>query len=83
MFSLADYFVQLLDLEGVVSPENCRLVKYDEFHDNIEESIQEETGKTMRDYLGGVKSSYKFDLLMEIQRPNQKFQVYESGGKVQ
>ncbi|XP_014675692.1 PREDICTED: ubiquitin carboxyl-terminal hydrolase 47-like [Priapulus caudatus] len=83
-----DRAYKLLDLEGVVTRDQCRLLKYDEYHDNIEESFQQKEGateqeeeeRTMSDYLGGVKSSYKFDLMMEIRRPDQKFQVYEPGG---
>ncbi|XP_069079700.1 ubiquitin carboxyl-terminal hydrolase 47 isoform X1 [Pleurodeles waltl] len=70
---------KIMDLEGVVALDCCRLVKYDEFHDYLERSYEEEEDSPMGLLLGAVKSSYMFDLLLEIRRPDQVFQSYKSG----
>ncbi|XP_053304835.1 ubiquitin carboxyl-terminal hydrolase 47 isoform X2 [Spea bombifrons] len=70
---------KLMDLEGVVPLDCCRLVKYDEFHDYLERSYEDEEDKPMGFLLGGVKSSYMFDLLLETKRPDQVFQSYKPG----
>ncbi|XP_018115793.1 ubiquitin carboxyl-terminal hydrolase 47-like isoform X2 [Xenopus laevis] len=70
---------KLMDLEGVTPLDCCRLVKYDEFHDYLERSYEEEEDQTMGYLLGGVKSSYMFDLLLETKRPEQVFQSYKPG----
>lgn len=69
-----------MDVEGVVLLDCCRLVKYDEFHEYLERSYEGEDDMAMGLLLGGVKSSYMFDLLLEIRRPDQKFQTYKPGG---
>ncbi|XP_078000160.1 ubiquitin carboxyl-terminal hydrolase 47-like [Glandiceps talaboti] len=71
---------RLLDLDDVLPLEQCRLVKYDEFHDSLEKSYEGEEQTCIGTLLGGVKSSYSFDLLMETRRPEQTFQVYKPGG---
>ncbi|XP_048042176.1 ubiquitin carboxyl-terminal hydrolase 47 isoform X1 [Megalobrama amblycephala] len=70
---------KLMDLEGVVPLDCCRLVKYDEFHEYLERSYEGEEDMPMGLLLGGVKSSYMFDLLLEIRRPDQAFQPYKPG----
>uniref|UniRef100_H3AQ70 Ubiquitin carboxyl-terminal hydrolase 47 n=1 Tax=Latimeria chalumnae TaxID=7897 RepID=H3AQ70_LATCH len=70
---------KLMDLEGLVPLECCRLVKYDEFHDYLERSYEGEEDTPMGLLLGGVKSSYMFDLLLETRRPDQVFQSYKPG----
>uniref|UniRef100_A0A673G0B4 Ubiquitin carboxyl-terminal hydrolase 47 n=1 Tax=Sinocyclocheilus rhinocerous TaxID=307959 RepID=A0A673G0B4_9TELE len=70
---------KLMDLEGVVPLDCCRLVKYDEFHEYLERSYEGEEDMPMGLLLGGVKSSYMFDLLLEIRRPDQVFQPYKPG----
>ncbi|KAA0723763.1 Ubiquitin carboxyl-terminal hydrolase 47 [Triplophysa tibetana] len=70
---------KLMDVEGVVLLDCCRLVKYDEFHEYLERSYEGEDDMAMGLLLGGVKSSYMFDLLLEIRRPDQKFQTYKPG----
>uniref|UniRef100_A0A672RUZ6 Ubiquitin carboxyl-terminal hydrolase 47 n=1 Tax=Sinocyclocheilus grahami TaxID=75366 RepID=A0A672RUZ6_SINGR len=70
---------KLMDLEGVVPLDCCRLVKYDEFHEYLERSYEGEEDMPMGLLLGGVKSSYMFDLLLEIRRPDQMFQPYKPG----
>ncbi len=69
-----------MDLDGVVPLDCCRLVKYDEFHEYLERSYEGEEDMPMGLLLGGVKSSYMFDLLLEIRRPDQVFQPYKPGG---
>ncbi|XP_069821168.1 ubiquitin carboxyl-terminal hydrolase 47 isoform X3 [Dendropsophus ebraccatus] len=69
----------IMDLEGVVPLDCCRLVKYDEFHDYLERSYEDEEDRPMGLLLGGVKSSYMFDLLLETKRPDQVFQSYKPG----
>ncbi|XP_026868711.2 ubiquitin carboxyl-terminal hydrolase 47 isoform X3 [Electrophorus electricus] len=70
---------KLMDLEGVVPLDCCRLVKYDEFHEYLERSYEGEEDMPMGLLLGGVKSSYMFDLLLESRRPDQLFQPYKPG----
>ncbi|KAK7175788.1 hypothetical protein R3I93_000144 [Phoxinus phoxinus] len=70
---------KLMDLDGVVQLDCCRLVKYDEFHEYLERSYEGEEDMPMGLLLGGVKSSYMFDLLLEIRRPDQAFQPYKPG----
>ncbi|XP_073434473.1 ubiquitin carboxyl-terminal hydrolase 47 isoform X1 [Dendrobates tinctorius] len=70
---------KIMDLEGVVTLDCCRLVKYDEFHDYLERSYEDEEDRPMGLLLGGVKSSYMFDLLLETKLPDQVFQSYKPG----
>ncbi|TSL68241.1 Ubiquitin carboxyl-terminal hydrolase 47 [Bagarius yarrelli] len=70
---------KLMELEGIVSLDCCRLVKYDEFHEYLERSYEGEEDMPMGLLLGGVKSSYMFDLLLETRRPDQVFQPYKPG----
>lgn len=70
----------IMGLENIVPLECCRLVKYDDFNDSLECSFDANSDETMGELLGGVKSSYKFDLLLEIRKPNEQFQEYKPGG---
>ncbi|XP_058016011.1 ubiquitin carboxyl-terminal hydrolase 47 isoform X2 [Ahaetulla prasina] len=70
---------KIMDLEEAVSLNCCRLVKYDEFHDYLERSYEGEDDTAMGILLGGVKSTYMFDLLLETRRPDQSFQCYKPG----
>ncbi|KAF4009021.1 hypothetical protein G4228_000018 [Cervus hanglu yarkandensis] len=70
---------KMMDLEEVVPMDCCRLVKYDEFHDYLERSYEGEEDTPMGLLLGGVKSTYMFDLLLETRRPDQVFQSYKPG----
>ncbi|XP_074853476.1 ubiquitin carboxyl-terminal hydrolase 47 isoform X2 [Carettochelys insculpta] len=71
---------KIMDLEEVLPLDCCRLVKYDEFHDYLERSFEEEEEDTpMGLLLGGVKSTYMFDLLLETRRADQIFQSYKPG----
>ncbi|XP_015193746.1 ubiquitin carboxyl-terminal hydrolase 47 isoform X2 [Lepisosteus oculatus] len=70
---------KLMDLDGIVPLNCCRLVKYDEFHEYLERSYEGEEDTPMGLLLGGVKSSYMFDLLLETRRPEQVFQPYKPG----
>lgn len=72
--------LQLFDLK-LVDLSCCRLVKYDEYLDSLERSFEGEEEQPISTLLGGVKSSYNFDLLLEIRRPDQVFQPYKPGGK--
>uniref|UniRef100_A0AAQ4QMF7 Ubiquitin carboxyl-terminal hydrolase 47 n=1 Tax=Gasterosteus aculeatus aculeatus TaxID=481459 RepID=A0AAQ4QMF7_GASAC len=70
---------KMMELEGVASLDCCRLVKYDEFHEYLERSYEGEEDTPMGLLLGGVKSSYMFDLLLESRKPEQVFQPYKPG----
>ncbi|KAJ4946982.1 hypothetical protein JOQ06_009025 [Pogonophryne albipinna] len=70
---------KLMELDGAVPLDCCRLVKYDEFHEYLERSYEGEEDTPMGMLLGGVKSSYMFDLLLEIRKPEQVFQPYKPG----
>jgi len=72
----------MFELDGHVTKENCRIVKYDDYQDSLECSFEDEDETTMEKLLGGVKQSYSFDLLMETKRPEQTFQQYKPGGKL-
>lgn len=80
LWSFLSPLPQLMELEGLVSLDCCRLVKYDEFHEYLERSYEGEEETPMGLLLGGVKSSYMFDLLLETRRPDQVFQPYKPGG---
>lgn len=71
----------MMDLEEVIPLDCCRLVKYDEFHDYLERSYEGEEDTPMGLLLGGVKSTYMFDLLLETRKPDQVFQSYKPGGE--
>ncbi|XP_072906042.1 ubiquitin carboxyl-terminal hydrolase 47 isoform X3 [Hemitrygon akajei] len=70
---------KLMGLKDILPLDCCRLVKYDEFHDYLERSYEGEEDTPMGLLLGGVKSSYMFDLLLETKQPDQIFQPYKSG----
>lgn len=74
-------FVQLLEFEGAISLSRCRLVKYDEFHENIEQSFEEPLDAPIGIILGGVKAPYMFDLFLETRSANQEFETYRTGGE--
>lgn len=69
-----------LGLNNTVPLERCRLVKYEEFHDSLECSFDGQDDELISEVLGGVRSSYKFDLLMEIRDEDKAFEVYKPGG---
>ncbi|XP_064628944.1 ubiquitin carboxyl-terminal hydrolase 47-like [Lineus longissimus] len=69
-----------LGMEGIVPLDCCRLVKYDEFHNTLEKSFDDEEDNSIGVILGGVKSTYSFDLLLEIKQPEKKWQTYKQGG---
>ncbi|XP_066495336.1 ubiquitin carboxyl-terminal hydrolase 47 isoform X1 [Tiliqua scincoides] len=70
---------KIMDLEEAIPMDCCRLVKYDEFHDYLERSYEGEEDTPMGILLGGIKSTYMFDLLLETRRPDQVFQCYKPG----
>ncbi|XP_025028279.1 ubiquitin carboxyl-terminal hydrolase 47 isoform X4 [Python bivittatus] len=70
---------KIMDLEEAIPLNCCRLVKYDEFHDYLERSYEGEDDTAMGILLGGVKSTYMFDLLLETRQPDQSFQCYKPG----
>ena len=61
--------------------ERCRLVKYEELHESLESSFEGQEEEPMYEVLGGVRTSYKFDLLMEIRDEDKQFEVYKPGGE--
>ncbi|PIK39089.1 putative ubiquitin carboxyl-terminal hydrolase 47-like isoform X2 [Apostichopus japonicus] len=71
---------RLLEFEGAISLSRCRLVKYDEFHENIEQSFEEPLDAPIGIILGGVKAPYMFDLFLETRSANQEFETYRTGG---
>ncbi|XP_063969963.1 ubiquitin carboxyl-terminal hydrolase 47-like [Lytechinus pictus] len=71
---------ELLGYDGVIPVEQCRMVKYDEFHESLERSYEGEEDTPMGQLLGGVKGSYMFDLLMETRTAEHQFQSYKPGG---
>ncbi|KAL3211727.1 hypothetical protein MRX96_008427 [Rhipicephalus microplus] len=71
---------QIMNLADVVPLDCCRLVMYDDCSDSLECSLEEVAHQTMGQILGGVKSTYPFDLLLEIRKPHETFQPYKIGG---
>lgn len=68
------------DLADIGVPlERCRLVKYNEVYDNVECSWDHRLDDAVDDIFDGARSSYKFDLLLEIVPQGQTFQVYAPG----
>ena len=59
--------------------ERCRLVKYNEFHDSIDCSWDDKLDEPVDEVFDGVRTAYKFDLLLEIIAEGQAFQVYAPG----
>lgn len=57
------------------------MVKYEEFHDSLECSFEGQEEEPISEVLGGVRTSYKFDLLMEIRDEDKQFEVYKPGGE--
>ncbi|CAN7974947.1 unnamed protein product, partial [Ixodes persulcatus] len=72
---------QIMGLEGVVPLERCRLVMYDDCSESLECSLEDQEDQTIGEILGGVKSTYHCDLLLEIRGPHETFQPYKKGGK--
>lgn len=68
------------DLSDVAVPlHRCRLVKYNEFYDSVDCSWDDRLDESVSDILGGIRTAYKFDLLLEIVAEGQPFQVYTPG----
>ncbi|CAL1532778.1 unnamed protein product [Lymnaea stagnalis] len=71
---------ELFHLQNLVPLDCCRLVKYDEYQDSLEKSFEGEELMPISTLLGGVKSNYTFDLLLETKKPDQVFIEYKPGG---
>ncbi|CAN7994990.1 unnamed protein product, partial [Ixodes hexagonus] len=71
---------QIMGLEGVVPLECCRLVMYDDCAESLECSLEDQEDQTIGEILGGVKTTYHCDLLLEIRSPHETFQPYKKGG---
>jgi ubiquitin carboxyl-terminal hydrolase 47 len=70
----------MFNLQNVVSLDQCRLVKYDEYYESLERSFEGHESVPISKVLGGVRHSYSFDLLLEIREKDQKFKAYQPGG---
>jgi len=70
----------MFELEPDVAREDVRIVKYDEYHDSIERSFEDCENQTISYILGGVKTMYMFELLLEIRSPGTEWQHYKPGG---
>ncbi|XP_078360034.1 ubiquitin carboxyl-terminal hydrolase 47-like isoform X2 [Oculina patagonica] len=71
---------KLFHLEKVVTVEQCRIVKYDDYYDYIERSYDGEEHDPIGKVLCGVKQSYMFDLLLETRMSHDRFLPYKPGG---
>ena len=69
----------MLEFDKHVPLSRCRLVRYDELNDAIEESLEQQAGNTMEQVLGGVRSTYKLDLMLEWRAEDAQFEVYSAG----
>lgn len=56
-------------------------MKYDETLDYIDRSFDGLEDSGMETVLGGVKSFYTFELLLELKRPDLQWQEYKEGGE--
>ncbi|XP_043218154.1 ubiquitin carboxyl-terminal hydrolase 47-like isoform X1 [Amphibalanus amphitrite] len=70
---------KMLEFDKHVPLSRCRLVRYDELNDAIEESLEQHAGHTMEEVLGGVRSTYKLDLMLEWRAEDAQFEVYSAG----
>ena len=71
-----------VDSRLVISINDVIKQTFSQVHDWVERSYDEEDiDAPMGHLLGGVKSIYSYDLLLEIKRPDQTFQHYKPGGK--
>eukprot|EP00731_Ephydatia_muelleri_P029733 Em0021g256a len=70
---------KLLELKSCVPMERCRLVRYDEYMETLDQSFDEPEETTFGQAVGGVKSYYSFELFMEIRNEDQQFRVYNRG----
>lgn len=78
--ALSMAYEKIEDLPDVGVPiERCRLVKYNELYDSAECSWDHRIDETLDMIFDGFRSSYKFDLLLEIVPEGQTFQVYAPG----
>nr|XP_039253989.1 ubiquitin carboxyl-terminal hydrolase 47-like [Styela clava] len=80
-----DQVYKLLKLGEVgIERHNCRLIKYDHYHQSIEQSLDDEIEnqeEPLAKLLGGSRMSYLFDLMMETkENHHQHFEIYKPGG---
>lgn len=64
----------------MVPVERCRLVKYDDFYESLEQSYEGYEKTRMGQLLGGVRKTYLYDLLLETREEKEKFDVYTKCG---
>ena len=69
----------MLEFDKHVPLSRCRLVRYDELNDAAEESLESHAGHTMERVMGGVRATYKLDLMLEWRAEGQQFEVYSAG----
>eukprot|EP00800_Vazella_pourtalesii_P017424 TRINITY_DN52_c0_g1_i6.p1 TRINITY_DN52_c0_g1~~TRINITY_DN52_c0_g1_i6.p1 ORF type:complete len:1401 (+),score=392.26 TRINITY_DN52_c0_g1_i6:46-4248(+) len=75
-----DQAYEQLELKDYAPRDCCRLVKYDEVYETLDMSYEEHQNTPFAHLMGGVRHSYIHDLLMEIKKKEQKFQIYKPGG---
>ena len=81
----------------MVPLEQCRLVKYDEYSETMEQSFDGQEVNTLycvmalyvsfqsRPFslvVGGVRQFYNFDLFLEVRGKDEQFRIYKPGGNV-
>ena len=71
---------KVLELKSCVPIERCRLVRYDEYVETLDQSFDDPEGTTFGQAVGGVKTYYSFELFMEIRNEDQQFRIYNRGG---
>ncbi|ELT97121.1 hypothetical protein CAPTEDRAFT_213869 [Capitella teleta] len=70
------------EMDKKFSRDCVRLVKYEEALDYIDHSWEGHDDDPMGSLLGGVKTLYSFDLLMEVKNPQEEFEEYKSGERL-
>ncbi|XP_065837765.1 ubiquitin carboxyl-terminal hydrolase 47-like isoform X2 [Oscarella lobularis] len=72
---------KLLVLDEHVPLECCRLIRYDDFYESLDQSYDEtEELLPVGKLFGGPKSFYQFDLLLETKESGDVFKTYKRGG---
>jgi ubiquitin carboxyl-terminal hydrolase 47 len=73
---------KILELQDVVPVSRCRLVRYDEYSECLDQSFDENEGmeETFCMMVGGPRNYYSFELFLEIRAENEVFKQYNRGG---
>ncbi|CAI8044308.1 Ubiquitin carboxyl-terminal hydrolase 47 [Geodia barretti] len=73
---------KILELQDVVPVARCRLVRYDEYSECLDQSFDENEGmeETFSIMVGGPRNYYSFELFLEMRAEDEVFKPYNRGG---